>query len=76
MKIRVIIIIFALLAFLTASIGGYLYYSSIKKSAVLELSKEADTKIDEIADRLNLYLSDYQKIAAIAGRHKRTAKGA
>ncbi len=64
MKIRVIIIIFALLAFLTASIGGYLYYSSVKKSAFLEYYKNADTQINEIADAINLYLSDYQKITA------------
>jgi PAS domain S-box-containing protein len=67
-KIRVIIIIFALLAFLTASIGGYLYYSSVKKSAFLEYYKNADTQITEIADAINLYLSDYQKItASLAG---------
>ena len=45
MKIRAIIIIFALLAFLTASIGGYLYYSSIKESSVLEDYQNADTEI-------------------------------
>jgi PAS domain S-box-containing protein len=64
MKIRTILIIFALLAFLTASIEGYLYYYSMKESAVRELSKETDAKIDEITNRLGLYLSDYQKIAA------------
>ena len=64
MKIRVIIIIFALLAFLTTSIGGYLYYYSMKESTVLELSKETDTRIDNITNRLDLYLSGNQKIAA------------
>ena len=64
MKIRAIIIIFALLAFLTASIGGYIYYYSMKESAVVELSKDTDTRIKEIANRLSLYLSDYKKIAA------------
>ena len=64
MKIRVIIIIFALIAFLTASIGGYLYYYSMKESTILELSKETDTRIDNITNRLGLYLSGNQKIAA------------
>jgi PAS domain S-box-containing protein len=64
MKIRAIIIIFALIAFLTTSIGGYLYYYSMNKSAVLELSKEADARIDNITNRLGLYLSGNQKIAA------------
>jgi len=63
MKIRAIIIILALLAFLTASVGGYLYYSSIKEGAVLEHYKTADAEITEIANRISLYLSDYQKIA-------------
>jgi PAS domain S-box-containing protein len=68
MKIRAIIITFALLAFLTASIGGYLYYSSIKESAVLEYYKNADTEIAETANRVSLYLSDYQKISdSLAG---------
>ena len=63
MKIRAIIIIFALIAFLTTSIGGYLYYFNMKKTAVRELSKETDTRIDEISNRLDLYLSGNQKIA-------------
>jgi PAS domain S-box-containing protein len=64
MKIRAIIIIFALLAFLTTAIGGYLYYYSMKESTVRELSKETDTRIDNITNRLDLYLSGNQKIAA------------
>jgi PAS domain S-box-containing protein len=36
MKIRVIIIIFGLLVFLTASLGGYLFYFSIKETSRLE----------------------------------------
>jgi PAS domain S-box-containing protein len=68
MKIRAIIIIFALLAFMTASIGGYLYYSSIKESSVLEHYKEADKEVAGIANRISLYLSDYQKIVdSLAG---------
>lgn len=63
MKIRAIIIIFALLSFLTASIGGYLYYSSIKEGAVLEQYRNADTEIADIANHIGLYLSDYQRIA-------------
>jgi PAS domain S-box-containing protein len=62
-KIRAIIIIFALLTFLTASIGGYLYYSSIKEGAVLEQYRDADREIAEIANQISLYLSDYQRIA-------------
>ncbi|MCK9420573.1 MAG: PAS domain S-box protein [Nitrospirae bacterium] len=62
LKIRTIIIIFALLAFLTASIGGYLFYSSLKESSVLEHYKNADTAVAEIANRISLYLSDYKKI--------------
>jgi len=63
MKIRAIIIFFALLAFLTASIGGTLYYYSMKEDAVLKLHNDVDAQVAEIAYRINLYLSNNQKIA-------------
>lgn len=64
MKIRVIIILFAALAFLTAAVGGSLYYYSMKKSAAAELHKETTENLDQMAGRISLYLSNYQKIAA------------
>jgi PAS domain S-box-containing protein len=64
MKIRVIIIMFAALAFLTSVVGGTLYYYSMKKSAVMALHKETIEDLDEMAGRISLYLSNYQKIAA------------
>lgn len=63
MKIRAIITTFALLTFLTASIGGAFFYYSLKADAVLKLHEEIDTRVRSVAYRINLYLSDYQKIA-------------
>jgi len=34
MKLRLILMVLSLLAFLSASTGGFLYYSSLKKSAI------------------------------------------
>lgn len=64
MKIRVIIVIFAALAFLTSTLGGSLYYYSMKKSSVAELHRETTENLDEMAGRITLYLSNYQKVAA------------
>ena len=63
MKIRAIIIAFAILAFLTMSAGGYLYYSSLEEAALQELHKNIGTNVEELAKRIDLYGCDYQKIA-------------
>jgi len=63
-KIRLIIISFALLAFLTASVGGYLYYHSMIGSAVMELNQEAKTRTDDLANRIALYFSGHERMAA------------
>ena len=52
MKIRAIIIIFSILAFLTASAGGCLYYSSLKEAALQELHKNIGTNGEELAKRI------------------------
>jgi C4-dicarboxylate-specific signal transduction histidine kinase len=65
MKIRLIIIILALVAFLTASVGGYVYYYSIRTNTLLEIHKDTDNHIANIAGRINLYLSTYQKMVAV-----------
>ena len=55
---------FAALAFLTSAVGGALYYYSMKKRAVAELHKETVDALDDIAGRISLYLTNYQKITA------------
>jgi PAS domain S-box-containing protein len=55
---------FAALAFLTSAVGGFLYYYSMKKNAVVELHKETADTLEDMAGRISLYLANYQKIAA------------
>ena len=68
MKIRLIIIIFALLAFLTASVGGYVYYHSVRENALRELHKDTDGQVVDCARRIDLYIAEHHKMtAALAG---------
>ena len=46
MKLRVILLLLSLLAFLSAATGGYLYYSSLQKSAFQEAEMQAITHAD------------------------------
>ena len=55
MKLRTIFVVMALLAFTCAATGGYLYYSSIKSSAL----KEAENNIALIADSIKSHLSSH-----------------
>ncbi len=64
MKIRSIIVIFALLTFTTVAASGYLYYSSMKKSALRELHASHDASIIDMAGRIDLAHSSGRKIAA------------
>ena len=44
MKLRVILLVLSLLALLSASTGGYFYYSSLKEAALLEAERQAVAK--------------------------------
>jgi PAS domain S-box-containing protein len=67
MKLRTILLVLALLAFLSASIGGYLYYASLKRSAVREAERVAATQANVIKERLSSYFSEnLQIIRALA----------
>jgi PAS domain S-box-containing protein len=75
MKIRVIILIFAALAFFTSAVGGSLYYYAIKKSAAAELHKESADALNDMAGRISLYLANYQKITATMAGLKEMRQG-
>lgn len=62
MKIRTIIFALVLLSFFTVLAGGYLYYSSLKRSEVSEVSRDADTMIKTFAERIDLNLLNHQKM--------------
>jgi len=68
MKLRLILIVLSLLAFLSASIGGYLYYSSIKESAFKEAERQAVARVQIIKKNLSSYLSEIRKpVRTLAG---------
>ena len=67
MKLRTILLVLALLAFLSASIGGYFYYASLKRSALREAERVAATQANVIKERLSSYFSEnLQIIRALA----------
>jgi len=68
MKLRLILLVLSLLAFLSASTGGYLYYSSIKESAFTEAERQAVARVQTIKKNLSAYLSENRKpVRALAG---------
>jgi PAS domain S-box-containing protein len=68
MKLRIILIVLSLLAFLSASTGGYLYYSSLKESALKEAERQADLRLRTIKRNLTTFLSENVKpVKTLAG---------
>jgi C4-dicarboxylate-specific signal transduction histidine kinase len=68
MKLRIILIVLSLLAFLSASTGGYLYYSSLKESALKEAEGQADLRLRTIKKNLTTFLSENVKpVKTLAG---------
>ena len=68
MKLRLILLVLSLLAFLSASTGGYLYYSSIKESALKEAERQAVARVQTIKKNLSSYLAENRKpVRALAG---------
>ncbi len=61
MRLRIIIMILALFAFLSASTGGLLYYYSFKKSAFQQKEADAYSRLNLLSDQLSTYLSEYIK---------------
>ena len=68
MKIRTVLLVLALLAFLSASVGGYLYYSSLKGSAFIEAERQGSSHAEEIGRYVASTLSQNQmSVKALAG---------
>lgn len=68
MKLRLIILILSLLTFLSASIGGYLYYSSLKDSAFKEAERQTSTRAEMIRKNLSSFLSEnIRPVKALSG---------
>ncbi|MEA3437800.1 MAG: transcriptional regulator, partial [Thermodesulfobacteriota bacterium] len=75
MKLRLILLVLSLLAFLSASTGGYFYYSSIKESAFNEAERQAVARLEMIKKNLSSFLSENVKpVKTLAGmQHVRNA---
>lgn len=68
MKLRVILIVLSLLAFLSASLGGYLYYNSLKEAAFKEASIQSASQLETIKNHLSSFLYENLKSTrALAG---------
>jgi PAS domain S-box-containing protein len=61
MRLRIIIFVLALLAFLSASTGGWLYYYSFKKAALLKAETNSKSRLELIQRQLSTYLSEHIK---------------
>lgn len=68
MKLRIILITISLMAFISAWTGGYLYYSSLKKSAFDEASKQAVFHTETIKDYFSFFLNgNLNSVKALSG---------
>ena len=68
MKLRIILIVLSLLAFLSASLGGFLYYSSLKESAFEQAERQAALEAERIKNGLSSFLSEnLRSVKALAG---------
>jgi len=68
LKLRIILMVLSLLAFLSATAGGYLYYSSLKESAFKEAERQAVARLEMIKTSLSSLLSEHRKsVRALAG---------
>lgn len=68
MKLRTILLVLSLLAFLSASTGGYLYYLSLKGAAFKEANRQALTNVEMITRNLSFFLSENIKpVRTLAG---------
>ncbi len=68
MKLRAILLILCLLAFFSATTGGYLYYSSLSQSAFTEAETQADSHAENIKNLVSSFLTNTLKaVKALSG---------
>jgi len=68
LKLRIILMVLSLLAFLSATAGGYLYYSSLKESAFKEAERQTVARLEMIKTNLSSLLSEHRKsVRTLAG---------
>lgn len=68
MKLRTILLVLTILALLSATVAGYQYYSSLKRTEYKEGEKEVAVQAERIKNRLSAYLSENLKsVKAMSG---------
>jgi PAS domain S-box-containing protein len=68
MRLRTILFVLALLAFLSASVGGYFYYLSLRESAFTESEAQGAVEAEAMTTRMSSLLTEHQRAArALAG---------
>ena len=68
MNLRMILLVLSILAFLSASIAGYQYYSSLKEETFKESERHVAVQAERIKNDLSAYLSENLKsVKALAG---------
>ena len=71
MPLRLIVLVLSLLAILSASTGGLLYYSSLKEAAMQDAERQAATRVELIKKTFSSYLSESIKpVKALAGMNE------
>jgi PAS domain S-box-containing protein len=64
MGLRHILMVLSLLAFLSASTGGFLYYSALRQAAFQDAERQAAANTELIRKSLNSFLTEHQKSAS------------
>jgi PAS domain S-box-containing protein len=64
MGLRHILLVLSLLAFLSASAGGALYYSALRQAAFQDAERQATANLKLVHKSLNFFLSEHRKPAA------------
>lgn len=68
MRLRIILVGLSLFAFLSVSVAGYLYYSSLRESAFREAERENAVAAEKVRNSLSSFLSENLKtVKAMAG---------
>lgn len=68
MRLRIIILVLAILAFLSASSGGFLYYYSLRQAAFHQAEQYARTRLELFNRQLTSFLSEHVRpVKALSG---------
>ena len=68
MRLRLILMVLSLLAVVSASTGGYLYYTTVRRAALQEAERQAAARLELITKNISFYLTEnIEVVRALAG---------